>query len=447
MSILRNKKLVIGLGKTGVSMVHYGVRQGWPLVVMDSRPHPPGLNAIQEHYPELPIHCGSFDKELLVCADEILLSPGVSPHNQTLEKARIHNIPMVGDVELFARAAQAPVIAVTGTNGKGTVTTMVAAILKAEGARVAVGGNIGIPVLELLNEDIPDFYVLELSSAQLQVTNSLRPKSAALLNICADHEDYHQSFTEYQAAKHRISFGAERFVYCASDPLTYPRTPQAEVVSFGLDSPKAQQFGLRKHNGRLHLCHGDTIIMPLKDLALGGQHNQLNALAALALVEPFVSSWQAATDVLRSFQGLKYRCQWIRSINGVDWYNDSKGANTAATVAAINSVAAKTKGRLFLIMGGIAKQEDLSELTPAIRDTVVGVFVFGRDAKRLQALSEPLVATCLVNNLTEAVAIAHDTVKPKDAVLFSPACASFDMFNNAEERGAQFSELVEAMVE
>jgi len=437
--------LIIGLGLTGLSVAEYYAERNIPFMMMDSREEPPKLTEFKTAFPDVPLYLGHFDEAVMLAAKQIILSPGLSPNHEAFTPVRAHAIPLVGDVELFAQTAAAPIIAITGTNGKGTVTTLVGEILSVAGFRILVGGNIGTPVLELLKEPAPDFYVLELSSAQLQVTHSLKPAMAALLNIQADHEDYHKDFSEYVAAKHRIYAHAQRYLFNRDDPLTEAKTASVQHNSFGLDQPNTQQFGISTHTNISTLCYGKEPIIALDDIKLVGQHNVLNALAACAIVQPFIDSWQPVVTVLREFQGLNYRCQWIRTMHNVTWYNDSKGANTAATVAAIQRVAVVTTGRLVLILGGIAKQADLSALQPIIASHVALTIVFGRDAKRLAALCEGQCECHRATDLAAVVHYAHQYVKPNDAVLFSPACASFDMFENAEQRGAKFTELVQEL--
>ena len=439
-------RVVIGLGQTGLSVIKYCEQQQWPLVVMDSRVQPPNLVTFKQQYPHIHVACGEFDRECLLKADEIILSPGISPFHQALTAARAAAVPIIGDIELFARVAKAPILAITGTNGKGTVTTLVTEILSSAGYTVQLGGNIGIPVLDLLSQPVPDFYVLELSSAQLQVTYSLEAQTACILNISADHEDYHADFAAYCNAKHRLYMNAKRCVYSRDDVHSQPRQAQVPVCSFGSGPPSAGQFGISDMAQEAHFCYGSNSIMALREVALKGHHNTLNILAALAIVQPYVSSWQAAQYVLRHFKGLAYRCQLIRTVAGVAWYNDAKSTNTAATTAAIQSVAALTAGKLILIMGGIAKQQDLTELKSLVKQFVNTTIVYGRDAKRLAQQCEANSDTHHVGNLEQALQCAKQLAHQGDAVLLSPACASFDMFSHAEQRGDYFSKWVEDIV-
>ena len=436
-------QVIIGLGHTGFSVAQYLARQNLPFVVMDSRDNPPKLVSFKSMFPDVLLYLGGFDTDVMLAAERVILSPGLSPFNEAFTALRNSEIPIVGDVEIFAQIARAPIIAITGTNGKGTVSTLVATMLKEAGYRVCLGGNIGIPVLDLIMEPIPDFYVLELSSAQLQITQSLISQVSAILNIRPDHEDYHQSFDEYIAAKHRIYTQSKHYVFNRADPLTKPNTDSLSSVSFGLDKPNAKQLGMIEINGRPFFCCGEELIISCDEVKLTGWHNYLNIMAACAIVQPFLTSWQSVSSVLRHFNGLDYRCQLIQTNDEVAWYNDSKGANTAATIAAIQSVAQKTRGRLILIVGGIAKQQDLSDLKLAIDDHVTLTIVYGQDAMRLARLCQSLCKVYHAKDFQSVVNYAKRYATAQDSVLFSPACASFDMFTNAEERGARFTELVQ----
>lgn len=427
--------VIIGLGKTGLSCVNYFVRQGIYPTVMDTRTNAPG----KEH---LPADCqlieGRLDEALLVQADLIVSSPGVALATPALQKAAAAGVEIVGDIELFARAAKAPIVGITGSNGKSTVTTLVGLMAEQAGIPVGVGGNIGVPALDLLLKPAK-LYVLELSSFQLETTSSLNAEAAVLLNLSEDHLDrYHGRMEEYLAAKQRVFMGAKHIVANRDDKATIP--PHQPVwQTFGLDN---QSYGRIQHNGELWLSVLGEPVLAVRDMHIVGAHNQMNALAAMALADAVGIPRSAQIQVLKTFTGLAHRCQFVREVNGVHWVNDSKATNVGSTLAAVAGVKESVHGRLWLLAGGKGKGQDFSPLKPLLAHQIYQMFCFGEDADTLMKLSEN---TRRVQTMDDAIATIAKESKPGDWVLLAPACASLDQFRSFEHRGDRFAELVNAL--
>lgn len=404
----KNKLItVVGLGKTGLSCIRYLTEQKEAIIGIDN--------------------CESFSEfyqNTLNQADTIILSPGISLKNPTIAHQIKQGTPVIGDIELFALAAKAPIVAITGSNGKSTVTTLVGAMAKTAGLKVKIGGNLGTPALDLLDNDA-DLYVLELSSFQLETTYSLKAAAAVVLNISPDHMDRYQNIEEYTAAKMRIYNGCKTAI-----------TPP------DLNEPKPGEFGIRDS----YLAYGLDNLLPITDLRIKGQHQIANALAALALGTAVKLPMPAMLQTLREFKGLPHRCQWVAKINGVDWYNDSKGTNVGATMAAIEGCRGDPCGRphskIILIAGGQGKDADFSVLRDAIEKHVRTLILIGEDAAKI---AKALIGTTKIihaDSMRQAVITAKKAAQSGDIVLLSPACASFDMFDNFEHRGKVFMELV-----
>jgi len=430
-----NLKIIVGLGKTGVSCVRYLAKQGFNLAVVDSRMDPPGLAELRQNFPDIKVYLGGFDEEVLSKADELIISPGVALSEPAIAACLKRGIEVVGDIELFARATKIPIVAITGSNGKSTVTSIVGAMLKAAGRKVGVGGNLGKPALDLLDEEA-EFYVLELSSFQLETTNSLQPAAAVVLNISPDHMDRYRDLTEYLAAKQRIYFGCRAAIINRDDPLSYANVvlPQ-KVISFGIDKPSVGNFGIS--NG--YLMYGDKKLLFMDDLKIKGRHNAANALAALALGTAINLPFSAMLQALLDFPGLPHRCQWVAKVGDVDWYNDSKGTNVGATKSALEGLGAERESKIILIAGGIAKDKDFSLLHDPVAKYVRAVVLIGKDAELIERALTGASKILHASSMADAVAISNQEALPKDAVLLSPACTSFDMFNNFEHRGEVFA--------
>ncbi len=423
--------VIIGLGKTGLSCVHYFLQKGIMPIVMDTRTNPPGQN-------ELPVGCeliaGHLDQGLLCQADLIVSSPGVALATPELKAAADCGVEIIGDIELFAREISAPVIAITGSNGKSTVTTLVGLMAEAAGLNVGVGGNIGTPVLDLLKSP-KDLYVLELSSFQLETTFSLKPEAAVILNLSEDHLDRYDGMQGYLAAKQRIFNGASKIVVNRDDASTYP--PHHEIWhSFGLNE---HDYGRVVVNNELYLSIDGEALFAVNELNIVGAHNQMNALAAMALADAVNIPRDAQLAVLKAFTGLKHRCQFVREINGVRWINDSKATNVGSTLAAVAGVSESVQGRLWLLAGGLGKGQDFSPFIPLLKHSIHEMVCFGQDGSQLMQLASN---THAVENMQEAIHYISEQAQPGEWVLLAPACASMDQFKNFEHRGDVFAELV-----
>ncbi|MFS1524904.1 UDP-N-acetylmuramoyl-L-alanine--D-glutamate ligase [Microbulbifer sp. 2304DJ12-6] len=445
------RELVIGLGATGKSVVRYLLRNGYAPVVADSRDHPPGLGPFRREFPQVPVETGSLSPDTVLAASEIIASPGIALAEPVLQRAIDAGIPVIGDIELFARAlarekSSLKLAAVTGSNGKSTVTTLLGRMAEAAGKTVRIGGNIGVPVLDLLQEPIPQLYVLELSSFQLETTYSLTPTVATVLNLSADHMDRYPGMVEYHRAKQRIYRHAQQFVINRADPLTRAPLSRGKCEwSFGLDQPDLNQFGVRTVGGQNWLAQGAKALLPVDALAMVGRHNVANALAALAMGNAVNLPMDAMLSVLRTFRGLPHRCERTADLDGVVYVNDSKGTNVGATQAALDGLATATR-KIVLIAGGDGKGADFSALSNSAAALRAMVSI-GSDGDRV---AEVFAGKCTIRraaSMTEAVALARSLAHSGDYVLLSPACASFDMYRNFEARGEDFRQVVAALCE
>nr|WP_298171690.1 UDP-N-acetylmuramoyl-L-alanine--D-glutamate ligase [uncultured Pseudomonas sp.] len=439
-------RIVVGLGKSGMSLVRFLARQGLPFAVVDTRANPPELATLREQFPQVEVRCGELDVEFLCRASELLVSPGLAIATPALQQAAQCGVKLSGDIDLFARYAKAPIVAITGSNAKSTVTTLVGEMAAAAGKKVAVGGNLGTPALDLLDDEI-ELYVLELSSFQLETTDQLNAEVATCLNISEDHMDRYADLPAYHLAKHRIFRGARQVVVNRDDALSRPLVADGlPCWYFGLGKPDFKRFGLIEENGEKCLGYQFAALLPVRELKIRGAHNQSNALAALALGHAVGLPFEPMLQTLRSFAGLAHRCQWVGEREGVAYYDDSKATNVGAALAAIEGLGVDIAGKLVLIAGGDGKGADFSALREPVAKFCRAVILLGRDAERLaEALGDaaPLIR---VQSLEEAVQRAAELAQAGDAVLLSPACASLDMFKNFEERGRLFAQAVEALV-
>jgi UDP-N-acetylmuramoylalanine--D-glutamate ligase len=434
------RTLVVGLGKTGLSVARFLSQRGVPVAIVDSRALPPGLEALRSGPPaDVALFLGGFKPEAFERAEQVIVSPGVSVREPLIAAAAARGIPVIGDVELFAQSITAPVIAVTGSNGKSTVTTLVNAMAQRAGKEVRMGANIGTPVLDLVAEHEPDLYVLELSSFQLETTYSLRPAAAVVLNISADHMDRYPDLDAYMSAKQSIYRHAAVQVVNTDDPLVtalaFPDRPQ---IRYTLGVPAAGEYGLREYHGARWLARGDEPIMPVSGMRMDGRHNVSNTLAALALGEAAGLARGGMIEAINEFRGLPHRMQLVANQAGIRWYNDSKGTNVGATLAAIDGA----EGRVVLIAGGDAKGADLALLAPAMRAKGRGAVLIGRDAPRVREVLQSVVPIEQAADMQEAVELAARMAQPGDCVLLSPACASTDMYRDYQERGELFVKAV-----
>lgn len=432
--------VIVGLGDTGLSVARFLSSKGVPFKVVDSRTSPPHLKLFNSTYKEAEVSLGSLDAKVLQEAETIVLSPGVSHNEPEIMRQIQSGKPVISDIELFAKAANVPIIAITGTNAKSTVTTLVGEMVKQSGKVVGLGGNLGIPALDLLDEH-KDCYVLELSSFQLDVTHSLRANIASILNITPDHMDRYADFAAYQAAKHRIYQSAHTIVCNYDDPLTDTASSSKYYFSLLEDGP---DFHLLKHHKETYLAHGRERLLPTKDLPIRGKHYEANALAALAIGHAFGLSFETMLQVLKDFRGLPHRCQLVREYQGVKWYNDSKGTNVGASIAAIKGLGDAHEGKIILIAGGVGKNADFSALKAPVTTYCRHVILIG-EAKEEMAKELQGVSRTYATSLEEAVQMAKTLANDSDLVLLSPACASFDMFKNYAHRGEEFMKFVNAL--
>ncbi|BFM06227.1 UDP-N-acetylmuramoyl-L-alanine--D-glutamate ligase [Halioxenophilus aromaticivorans] len=437
--------VIVGLGVTGLSVARFLARENRPFVVVDTRAEPALLPTFNAEFPGRQCHCGAIDPELLLGAEQIVLSPGLPLSAPALQDALAAGVEVIGDIELFARAAKAPIIAITGSNGKTTVTSLVGEMAKAGGASVLMGGNIGTPALDLLAKPTPDFYVLELSSFQLETTSQLNARAAVVLNISADHMDRYSNIAAYHAAKMRIFFGAKTMLVNRDDPLSRgPVAQDTQVISFGLNKPDLKDFGLITEVDGVYLAKGLHALMPASDITMRGSHNVSNALAAMALVETMGALNDDALSALKAFPGVQHRCQTIATKQGVTFINDSKATNVGATLAALKGLVGELTDnqKIHLLLGGQGKGGDFSQLLPGLTAQVQTAFVMGEDAAQIAQAIENTVTVCSASSLENAVAQAVAAAKPGDLVLLSPACASFDMFSGYQARGDAFAAAV-----
>lgn len=430
--------LVVGLGMTGWSAVRYLRARGLDVEVMDTRARPPYLDALQSTYPE--VRFGEWTGETDYAAyEQVVASPGVAvPHGN-----------VVGDIELFAREARAPVIAITGSNGKSTVTMLVQRMLDCAGTTALAGGNIGTPALDLLSQPVPDYYVLELSSFQLETTHSLRPAAAVVLNLSEDHMDRYTGMAGYRAAKLRIYRNASGCVVNRDDPLLADMAGKDGCISFGLDKPDENDYGVVGDGDERWFCRGEKRLARVSALTLQGEQNVSNMLAAMALVGAVQRVDDGGNDADRyderlraglDYAGLPHRCEPVPTTDGIHWINDSKGTNVGATMAAIRGA-----GRpLVLIAGGQGKGADFAPLRAAMDDAVRGVVLIGEDAADIARALDGVVDCWREPDLAAAIGRAAAIAEQGDTVLFSPACASFDMFDSYAHRGDSFRRLVSA---
>ncbi len=434
--------LILGLGDTGLSAARWLARRGASLRVADSRVTPPNLDRLRAFLPEVQVSTGGFQTADFDWAQSIVVSPGVALAEPLIQQAIARGVPVLGDVELFAQAlpAHAQVIAITGSNGKSTVTSMVGAMGAAAGKKTIMAGNIGLPVLDAL-DDHPDteLYVLELSSFQLETTRSLNAVAATVLNISEDHLDRYTDIDAYAAAKARIFNGDGVQVLNRDDARSLALAlPGRTVVSFGLTPPASGEFGLAD----VQLCDGAQPLLALQDLPLAGLHNAANALAALALCRAAGLPMPPLLDALRAFKGLPHRVEWVAEIGGVVFYDDSKGTNVGATEAALKGMTQP----VVLIVGGDGKGQDFSPLCAAVAQHARAVVQIGRDGALIAAaVADAGVPVQRAETMQDAVRQAFAAAQPGDVVLLSPACASFDMFKNYAHRAEVFIAAVQAL--
>ena len=431
--------LVVGCGLSGVSAARFAAGCGARVRVVDSRDAPPGAEALHRDCPQASLIVGEFSPAVLEGMTHIVVSPGVDLREPLIEAARERGMDVIGDIEWFARVVNAPVVAITGPNGKPTVTAWVGEIARAVGLKVAVGGNFGTPALDMLDDDI-ELYVLELSSFQLELTESLAARAATVLNVSADHIDRHGDIEHYAALKARIFRGSQVAVVNADDArVAAMPTDSATVLRFGHTTDA--DYRLVEADGETALARGDHAWLACHTLRLAGRHNHANALAAWALAEAAGIDEAAIREGLQAFAGLPHRCQTVADIRGVRWINDSKGTNLGALMASLAGMTTP----VVLLAGGQAKGADFTPLGPLAADKARAVIVFGQDREKLAVAVTDHAPVHRVETLREAVAEAANIAEDGDTVLFSPGCASFDQFDNYVHRGESFVAAVQEL--
>ena len=435
-----NKDLVVGLGATGLSIARYLRRAGLDATFVDSRDEPPGIEMLEEVWPNADVVLGKMSLPKNV--DRVIVSPGITDKEPLLKKARKAAIEVISDIELFAREAKAPYAAITGSNGKSTVTTLLYHMGRAAGKNTLAGGNLGEPALDLLDVQDPDLYVLELSSFQLQRTESLSPTVAVLLNVSPDHLDWHRSEKEYRDSKYSVFRATDAAVVNRADKRALKESKSIDaVISFGMDEPDEGQYGIRNEDGVDYLARGSTMLIATTDMAMYGRHNQANALAALAAGELLDFKLAAMLQVLNEFPGLPHRMQFVARKGSVDYINDSKATNVAAAVASVESI----DGMIVLVAGGEGKGGDFSELAAALETKLRAAVLIGTDANNISDALDTVMPVYFAVDMDDAVQQAAVYAETEDTVLLAPACASFDQFENYGARGDAFCNSVEAL--
>ncbi len=437
-----DKALVVGLGKTGLSCARFLAQRGFQVAVTDSRESPPGLTELREAVPNIAVFLGGFDSQVFSASEIIILSPGVSPSEPLVLDAAARGVPIIGDIEVFAQFSNAPVIGITGSNGKSTVTTLVAELLQAAGRKVGVGGNLGTPALELLRGDY-DVYVLELSSFQLETTYSLECAASVVLNLSPDHIDRHKTLSAYEQAKMRIYRGEGSVVVNSDEPLIEGAALSGRhLVKYSVSKTLGDvDVGLTKHQGEEWIVAGGELILPVTKLKLKGQHNISNVLAALSLLVAFNVPLEGLQEVLTRFSGLAHRMQLVEENAHLTWINDSKATNVGATMAALQGLP----GKIILIAGGQAKGGDFSVLKDAVKNKTRAVILLGEDAGLIEEAIDGVVPVVRVNTMSDAVHEAARLAQTGDTVLLSPACASFDLYQDYAARGNAYIKAVRTL--
>ncbi|WP_367105448.1 UDP-N-acetylmuramoyl-L-alanine--D-glutamate ligase [uncultured Psychrobacter sp.] len=447
-------QVVVGLGQSGLSAAQYLTEQGYHVAITDAQLAPTLVDKLP---PTVEIcRFGAIDADLLQKAARIIISPGISLETEGIAAAKQANIPIVSDIQLFCDACKVPIVAITGSNAKSTVTTLVGKMAADAGINVGVGGNIGVPALNLLSNKNMALAVLELSSFQLETVTNLGAQVATVLNMSPDHLDRHGDMLGYHQAKHRIFQGAKSVVINREDALTRPLVADnLPRLSIGIRAPDKGQYGLiTDPDGQIYLARGTERLLAADKLIIKGRHNLLNALAALALGELAGLPLDSMLATLQRFSGLDHRCQYVATVAGIDYFNDSKGTNVGSTLAAIEglgAVYAPKDGKLLLILGGQGKGQQFGELTPFINKYVSQVLLIGEDSQQIeQHLRADTLSNEVVLHQCQTLDRAFATIQQVtasslsqvQAVLLSPACASFDQFNGYAERGEVFSQMV-----
>ena len=454
------RRVIVGLGVTGLSCARFFAKHGIAFNIADSRENPPGLETFQREFPDATVFLGKFPEKIFAEADELIVSPGIALDEPAIAAAIKNGVNVCGDIDLFVREARAPIVAITGSNGKSTVTTLLGEMAKAAQVNVGIGGNLGTAALDLLGP-ARELYVLELSSFQLERAQPLQAEVATVLNVSPDHMDRYPSVLAYHQAKHRIFRGCKQVVINRIDPLSRPLVPNDVMQwTFGLDAPDFNGFGVRESHGERFIAFEQQLLMPVRELKIAGDHNIANALAAVALGHAVKLPMPAMLQALREFKGLEHRCQLISEISlfpgekSIAFYDDSKGTNVGATVAAIEGLCANRPGKVVLIAGGVSKGAEFDGLKPALEKFGRAVVLIGEAAPAIEAVVKNVLPPVGSNafpigharDMQDAVNKAAQFAQSGDSVLLSPACASFDMFDNYAHRGDVFISAVQQFV-
>ncbi|WP_338521872.1 UDP-N-acetylmuramoyl-L-alanine--D-glutamate ligase [Candidatus Legionella polyplacis] len=440
--------LVAGLGKTGLSVSRYLWNKNKSFIVFNTYRDIKRLSVFIKNFPNIDIYIGSIPVFVYKKIKAVILSPGICLNEDFIRKAVDLNIPIFGDIEYLIRETKfsSKVIAITGTNGKSTVATLLGEMVKFYGLSVIVAGNIGFPVFDaLLNNDVYDIWILELSSFQLSLLRSLKPFIATILNISSDHLDRHLDLFSYIEVKQSIYENADYVLYNRDDYNTFPKKifPFDKKYNFSLKKPNSsREWGISIIDNISYISHGSEILLNIEDIKIKGKQNWQNALASCALATHIGIDKNSIISVLKSYIGLPYRCQWIGSSNGIKWINDSKSTNVGATISAVLSVNELIVGKIILIIGGDSKNADFSILSEYIKKYVRVIIIIGKDANKIKSVFLGIVPVCLVFSLKKAMIVAKSKAKFGDAILFSPACSSLDMFRDFNHRGEVFNKLL-----
>lgn len=436
------KVLIAGLGATGQSVARYLQAEDVNFAMADQRQDLPDAKALREAYPDSEMVLGDFSAIDLQRFETIVLSPGISRKMPAIQAAIDAGVEVIGDIELFAQVAHSPVIAVTGSNGKSTVVDLLSEMAETADVNVALGGNIGTPVLDLVTDPEPELYVLELSSFQLESTISLQPRVGVVLNISEDHMDRYDSLDDYAQSKAQIYSQAGIQIINRDDRIASQLAADRPVISFGMDEPLYEKdFGVKRIDSSEWLMRGEEPLLPVTAVRLVGRHNISNALAALALGEAAGLAMSSMLMTLRNYRGLPHRTQWVADIRGVTWINDSKATNVGATLAALKGM----EQPVVLIAGGQSKGADLMPLREVVADKVHAVVLLGEDAELLDIVLSGVAEIYHADDMRKAVRQAAKLASRGDVVLLSPACASFDMFTGFANRGEIFMRQVFAL--
>lgn len=439
---MKHRRVVVGLGITGLSVMRWLKSKNLDFAAYDTRDKSVLTDAVNREFSQVAFYFGEEQGNLLEQAEEIYLSPGIALNDPILKGVDTQQTAISGDLDIFMQHAKAPVVAITGSNAKSTVTTLVALMAEAAGLNVAVGGNLGTPMLELLNSEV-DLYVLELSSFQLERSAALNTRVACILNISPDHLDHHGSMIKYLAAKQHVYRGADIVVYNRDDQQTYPLHTEAGVEQRSFGATAAEGAYYIDDTGSVPLLSCDNLaVLSLEEIKLAGKHNLLNIMAAMEIGAALGFAQQSMLEVARQFRGLPHRCEFVAELDGVRYINDSKATNVGAALAALKGVQAGGRGKIILLAGGDAKSADFADFGMQVAALHCDLVLIGRDAKTIASSLQKGTAFYFSSDLQQAVLRASEIAESGDTVLLAPACASFDMFENYQQRGDVFKDAV-----